>query len=194
MSVRSLWLRWVLANSAGELLGLGVVAAAAIALVATVGEPAGPTAAIGFALPMVLLGAYEGVVVGWLQWWVLRSPLPGLARGRWVGATVLGAVAAWSPGMIPSTMFAPQAPGPEATPPTLAPATEALLALLLGAVAGTILAFPQARVLRHHVVRAWLWLPANALAWALGMVVIFRSAGTLPPTGGDRWGSSRGSC
>jgi hypothetical protein len=87
--------------------------------------------------------------------------------------------------MIPSTMFALQAPpGPEASPPTLAPAMEALLALLLGAVAGTILAFPQARVLRHHVARAWLWLPANALAWALGMVVIFRSAGTLPPSAG----------
>jgi hypothetical protein len=120
-----------------------VVAAAGIGLLATAGEPTGRTAAIGFALLMIALGAYEGLGVGWMQWRVLRSPLPDAA-----------------------------------------PAIEVLLALLLGAVAGTILASPRARVLRQHVARAWLWLPANALAWALGMVVVFRFAGTLPPSAG----------
>jgi hypothetical protein len=48
-----------------------------------------------------------------------------------------------------------------------------LLAAGLGAVAGMLLASVQALALRPHVLRAWLWLPANALAWAIGMPTIF---------------------
>ena len=40
-------------------------------------------------------------------------------------------------------------------------------------LAGAVLAFAQALVLRHHVERAWLWLPANMLAWLVGMPVVF---------------------
>ena len=48
-----------------------------------------------------------------------------------------------------------------------------LLAAGMGLVLGAILALPQWRVLRRAVPRAGVWLPANAVAWALGMPVIF---------------------
>lgn len=48
-----------------------------------------------------------------------------------------------------------------------------LLAAGLGAVAGAVLSFAQGMVLRGRVRRARLWVPANMLAWAVGMPAIF---------------------
>jgi hypothetical protein len=48
-----------------------------------------------------------------------------------------------------------------------------LLAAGMGLVAGLILSLAQWRVLRKKMPRSWLWLPANALAWAAGMPIIF---------------------
>jgi hypothetical protein len=43
----------------------------------------------------------------------------------------------------------------------------------MGLFLGLVLGYPQWRVLRSAVSSAWLWLPANCLAWALGMPAIF---------------------
>ena len=63
---------------------------------------------------------------------------------------------------------------------TEALATEIALAMILGA----ILAIPQWWVLRRHVGMAGWWLPANALAWAVAMPLIFVAAGLPLPDGG----------
>jgi hypothetical protein len=51
-------------------------------------------------------------------------------------------------------------------------------------ILGAILAIPQWRVLRRHVRGAGWWLPANALAWAVAMPLIFVAAGLPLPDGG----------
>jgi hypothetical protein len=56
------------------------------------------------------------------------------------------------------------------------------LAFLMGLVLGPILGFAQWLALRRFVAPAALWMPANALAWGFGMVVIF--AGIDPATAG----------
>ena len=56
------------------------------------------------------------------------------------------------------------------------------LAFLMGLVLGPVLGFAQWLALRRFVARAALWMLANALAWAVGMVVIF--AGIDPATSG----------
>ena len=43
----------------------------------------------------------------------------------------------------------------------------------MGLVLGPVLGFAQWLALRRYVRGAALWMPANALAWAFGMVVIF---------------------
>ena len=48
------------------------------------------------------------------------------------------------------------------------------------AVLGPVLAAPQLRVLRLHVIQAGRWIWANALAWAIGMPVIFAGMDRLP--------------
>jgi hypothetical protein len=50
-----------------------------------------------------------------------------------------------------------------------------ILASGLGAIAGAVLSFAQWLVLRGKVKRAVLWIPANMLAWAFGMPVIFQT-------------------
>ena len=122
---------------------------------------------------MTATGALEGVVVGFVQWAVLRRAIAGVGRRSWVIATVLGAVVAWFFASIPMTLAGLSAePGSQAVeePPQ---AMVLLLAGGMGLVAGLILSAAQWRVLRKHVPRAWLWLPANALAWAAGMPLIF---------------------
>ncbi len=59
----------------------------------------------------ILLGVFEGTVVGAAQGVVLRRRLPGLALRSWVVATVIGAMVAWGLGMLPSTLMGASAEG-----------------------------------------------------------------------------------
>lgn len=171
------WQRWVIANALGELVGLGTVAVLGFFMFECTGETANFTEAIYIAAVFVLLGAFEGAVIGLAQWRVLRTLLPSI-RG-WVPATVLGAMVAWAVGMIPSTVASLLQEGSVATagPPEPPLLVVLLLAAGLGAVAGPMLAAFQWLSLRKVLHgRAWLWLPANAAAWGLGMPVIFLGA------------------
>lgn len=166
-----LWGRWIAANATGELVGLGTTFAVGFAgtgLLAKVPPAAGALASMAM---MTSAGAIEGGVVGLAQWLVLARRFPGVARRAWVLATLAGAVVAWFLGSLPSTamsLASGQASGPE-------PAASLVLgmAAAMGALAGLVLAFPQWLVLRHSTQHAWLWLPANAGAWLVGMPVIF---------------------
>ena len=170
---RALWLRWVGANSLAEMLGLGATFALDILILARVAEAGTSLASlIGIAL-MAATGAVEGTVVGLLQWAVLRRPFPTITRRAWVVATIVGAVVAWFLGSLPSTLMdmGSQDSGAVAQEP---PAwVVMLLAAGMGLFLGAVLGYPQYRVLRKTVDRAWIWIPANCLAWALGMPIIF---------------------
>jgi hypothetical protein len=75
-----LWLQWTFANVAGEVLGLGLAAAVATAMVLTIGEPETAIIALMMAGVMIAAGALEGVIVGFAQWLVLRRRLCRLSR------------------------------------------------------------------------------------------------------------------
>lgn len=171
------WQRWVVANALGELAGLGAVAAVGFLLFTHAGEPASVSQALAFTAAFIILGAFEGVVIGLAQRQVLRTLLPSV-RG-WVLATVVGAMVAWAVGMVPSTVagLMQQGAPPAATPSEPPLVLVLFLAACLGAVAGPMLAAFQWLSLRKVVPdKAWLWLPANAVAWAIGMPVIFLGA------------------
>jgi hypothetical protein len=168
----SLWLRWVGANALAELLGLGATFAIGVFLFTRLGEPQG-LAAIGMLLLMTASGLIEGTVVGLLQWSVLRRPFSRVTRRAWLVATWIGALVAWFLGSLPATltdMGADQAQAPAQEPETWLMLT---MAAAMGLVLGVILALPQWRVLRQDIERAWVWLPANSAAWALGMPIVF---------------------
>ncbi len=184
VSRATFWLRWVLANAAGELLGLGGSALIGIILATTLDlETVAGT--LLMAAGMIVLGTLlEGIVVGLCQWSVLRWALPAVSWRHWTVATAAGAGVAWCLGMIPSTLMlmVPAGSGSEAAG-TMAEMSDTVyyaLAAGMGFVLGPTLAVPQWVVLRRQVARAGWWVPANALAWAGGMVLVFLAAGSVP--------------
>lgn len=169
----SLWLRWVAANAVGEMVGLGATTAVIAVAFSGIEEQAGVRSVLLLFLLAVASGAIEATVVGVSQWWAMHPWFPAITRRVWWLATLIGALVAYVLGYLPSTLMslgsdASQAPVTE--PPQWA---VLLLAAGMGAVGGAVLSFAQWRALRNRVPHAGWWVPANMLAWAAGMPVIF---------------------
>ena len=181
-SATGLWARWVIANSLAETVGLGSAFGIGVLLFPYLQAP-GVLTALATAAAAILAGTIiEGTVVGTAQWLVLRRPLPDMKWRSWALATAVGAFVAWSAGMLPGTLMGAGgaeggAEGAAAAEPSAAVVFG--MAAVMGLVAGAILGTPQWVVLRRHVPRAALWIPANALAWAPGMVMAFVAADVL---------------
>ena len=177
-------MRWVLANTVGEALGLGITALVGVTVVSSLGKGTSVLVTLVLAALAILAGTLiEGTVVGTAQWLVLRRHLPGMRWAAWAVATGAGVFLAWTLGMVPSTVLSLRAPGgQEAAPAEPSGMVVFGLAFLMGLVLGPVLGFAQWLALRRFVSHAALWVPANALAWAFGMVVIF--AGVGPATSG----------
>lgn len=166
--------RWVLANTVGEVLGLGGTGILAWLLVGRSGEPSAVGAVLGAFVVAVLCGAVEATVVGLLQHRAVHPWLPALTRRAWWWATLWGALAAYVLGFLPSTVMSLVSVSEGGAAVAEPPQWVVLVAAAgLGLVAGAVLASAQALVLRHHLVGARRWMPANMLAWAVGMPVVF---------------------
>jgi len=183
---RPFYLTWIAANACAEAVGLGTTMVIGWGVAARIERLDGVAATLATALVAIVLGTLlEGVVVGALQEFVLHKRIAQLPWRSWTIATAVGAAIAWALGMIPSTAMAlitvaePASQAP-AEPTALA---QLLLAAGLGFVAGPILGIAQWTVLRRVVAHAGRWLWANALAWAIGMPLIFLGMDHVPWSG-----------
>lgn len=172
---RHIWLWWVLAYTAGEIIGFGLGGSIAAGAMQGADQVAGALAVLLMIGAGIVAGAVEGSVVGYAQWLVLRRILPKITWQQWVGATAAGAVVAWIIGMSLGAFSASLNVGEVSDVAVMASA--ALLGLALGALLGTA----QWLVLRRYVLGAGWWIYANALAWLLGMVIAFAGAGSVSP-------------
>lgn len=155
----TLWEWWVLATIIGGLLGMGIAGIASAI--------ASSSSNISTVALLHLVGALEGMALGFSQWLVLRRYIKHV--GWWIVATGIGAIFAWLIGLKAVAVL------------TLiffngAIAQTTSLALLkavffLGAWVGAVLGFAQWFVLRKHVRKGIGWVFANALAWGLGLSV-----------------------
>jgi hypothetical protein len=188
MNVRAsaFYKRWIWANAWSELVGLGSTLALGFLLFSEA-DSRSTTAILGSTAFAIVAGALlEGGVVGYAQARVIHVRFPVLRTRAWILATVTGAGAAWLLGMIPSTVLSLRETGaPSATAPEPGPIALLLLTAAMGAVLGPVLSTPQYFVLKRLVNGAAWWIAANALAWALGMIVIFAAIGTLPADASD---------
>ena len=174
-SLTSLWVGWVLANSVAEFIGLGLTLAVGFGVFSRLAQVPGLPGAALTVVPMTALGALEGAIVGAFQWSVLRRGLAGVSRISWIRATIIGAVAAWFLGSLPSAWLGLAAGSSAGFVTQLRPDSVALMAAGMGLVLGLVLGFPQSRVLRKAGEQTWIWIPANMAAWAVGMPVVFAS-------------------
>ena len=175
MGSKTLYGRWVAVNALGELFGLGLTLGIGFSLIASfeVGGVGGILLAFAVA---VCSGSIEAAIVGLLQWWAMHPWFPAISRRRWFLGTLGGALTAYVLGYLPSTLMnlsqaaAPAEQAPMAEPPQW---LVLLLSALLGAVAGAVLSFAQWLAMRGSVRGAKIWIPANMLAWAAGMPLVF---------------------
>jgi hypothetical protein len=167
-----LWFRWTTANALSELVGLGMTFATIGLLLSKIDTQHITGILLSFAIT-VLSGSIEATIVSLAQWWAMRPWFPMIGRFTWWRATLVGALIGYILGYLPSTLMSmgeTVTQTSQAEPPQW---VTLLLAALLGAVAGAVLSFAQWLVLRSKVKRAGLWIPANMLAWAFGMPIIF---------------------
>jgi hypothetical protein len=174
--------RWVLACAAGELVGIGVATAAALAMNTLVGEPQSLGARLMTLAVFAAVGAVEGGALAGLQWRVLRERLPRLRAREWVGVTVVLAVAGWLIGMTPSLFINNAAPA-DAEPGL---GVIVIVAATAGAVAGLCFGVVQWFVLRRYARHASRWIWIHVPAWALALSAIFLGA-SLPDAGSPVW-------
>ncbi len=168
-----LWLRWVAANALGEMVGLGATTAVIALAFSGLDEQAGVGSVLLLFLLAVASGAIEATVVGLGQWWAMHPWFPAITRRAWWLATLIGALIAYVLGYLPSTLMSLGSDTSQSQITEPPQWVVLLLAAGLGAVAGAVLSFAQWRALRSRVPRAGWWVPANMLAWAAGMPVIF---------------------
>ena len=168
----SFYRRWIIACTAGELVGIGVATAAALGLDALIGEPHSFRARLLFLAVFATVGAVEGGALAGFQWRVLPTRLPRLRATEWIGVTVALAMAGWLVGMTPSLFFARDAG--TANEPSLV--VVLLMAALAGGAAGLCFGGAQWFVLRRYAEHASRWIWIHMPAWAFAMSAIFLSA------------------
>lgn len=150
-----LWRRWCTSVTLGELFGFAAPALAG----ALVRDTAPATAA----LALLAAGALEGTVLGWFQARVLHTVIPGLRRADWILATALGALLAWTIGVIPVVAGEGLGSWP---PAVVVPAATIGGVVILLSIGGA-----QWLVLRRHIHHAGQWIRANAAAWLVALLV-----------------------
>jgi hypothetical protein len=167
-----LWLRWTVANGLAELVGLGLTFVIIGLLISRVdtGRITGILLAFGMT---ILSGAIEATIVGLVQSWIMQPWFPAIGCFAWWRGTLIGALLGYVLGYLPSTLMSMGETSTQAVQAEPPQWVTLLLAAGLGAAAGAVLSFAQWLVLRRKVRRAGLWIPANMLAWACGMPIIF---------------------
>ncbi len=166
------WLRWVLANGAAVILAILAVLPLAVNL-AYAHQPAW--------LRGTLAGAALGLVLGSVQWWLLRRPLT--LNWRWIGYSVIGGALGLAIGMAVAEYLSLATLGATISrhrEPVFAVAA-ALGAATSGLCFGLLLGGGQWLLLRRQVVGARWWIVANVIGWAmgLGLAALFASIGVI---------------
>ncbi len=108
--------------------------------------------------------ALYGMVLGRLQWRVLRVRLP-LARRRWVGACVVPALIAWTIVVVPAAVSA------ESSGDDLRVAY--LLAVSQALALGPLIGFAQARALKPYSDRWKWWIAANIVSYLVVYAIFY---------------------
>ena len=171
-SAAILYRRWVVACTAGELVGFGGIPVLGGTLaVALTGDIAPDLRSVILYAVAVIGGLGEGAVLAWFQLRVLGSLLPRLSRRQWLWATALAAAFAWACGMLVPLLDDLVGLTPTTQIAIWIPAGLAILLSIGGA---------QAWVLRGIVQKPQRWLIANVIAWLAGLPWTFLLPALLP--------------
>jgi NAD(P)-dependent dehydrogenase (short-subunit alcohol dehydrogenase family) len=179
----SFYRRWIVACTAGELVGIGVATGAALTINTLIGEPRSLGSRLLTLATFAAVGAVEGTALAGCQWRVLRTRLSRLRAAEWIGVTAALAVAGWLVGMTPSLFMSDEPTAAQREPGLM---IVLVMAAVAGAGAGVCFGGAQWFVLRRHAERAVRWIWIHVAAWAFAMTAIFLGA-SLPTAEWSAW-------
>ena len=176
------WWKWTLNCGIGELIGIAAAAMIAIAVTQFLGEPETVGDKILGIFIMLFAGLIEGFILGTLQWKVLKIKFPDIPYDKWSNMTILVAMMGWLIGTtaVMVLMEIEQIPDTALIVPTIGQTI--LYASGLGLVLGAIFGYFQWLVFRKYALHTFKWIWANAIGWAIAMVIIFYFS-SLPNAG-----------
>ncbi|GAB4212146.1 MAG: hypothetical protein OHK0022_47580 [Roseiflexaceae bacterium] len=168
-----LWLRWMLATALGFALGLAAPVLAEVITSRSLVQFDDPVALLLMLAVYLFAAALEGMVLGTMQWLVLRRALPAVRWRQWVGVTAMGTMVAWCLGLMPAIQ-----------PYFVSLPFDLSLWLLPVCMLASLVAVGVAQwvVLRRQVARAWSWIYASLCSRAFGisLLFLFRGMQVLP--------------
>lgn len=166
----NMWVRWTIANGIAVILSILAVLPLAVNL-AYAHQPAWLRGTVG--------GAALGVMLGLVQWWLLRRPF-ALDR-RWIGYSLISGTLGLAIGMqVAASMSVATVGEPISRSSATVLATGAALnAASSGLCFGLLLGLGQWLLLRRHVDGAIWWIVVNTIGWAagLGLAALFATFG-----------------
>lgn len=172
-----LWQRWTAACGVGEFLGIAAAAATAIGHRYLLGEPSSTEGRLLNLFFMALAGLLEGSILAYFQYRLIQKIFPQVAWKQWLAYTVAATIVGWMLGILPSLFVTGGAE--EVTVQASGTPAYYSMAALIGLLLGALFGYFQWLPLKGLRQNALLWVPANALGWAAGMVFIFLGA-SLP--------------
>lgn len=141
--------RWIVSVSIGEGAGFAIAAGVAtLTFAAGIDNPAA-------LLLVIAAGACEGAALATGQFLGMRTGRPPAAR--WIAATAIGAAAAWTLGMMPSTL-------------ALDLGSPWMVALVVGGGLVLLATIPVVQWLALARPRTFRWVPVNMGAWAVAVL------------------------
>jgi len=189
INTRTPWLRWVAAKAFSEMFGLGLTFGVGVLILSSLGNQHSVLVILISFLVAVAIGTIEATLVGLAQWWAMPPWFPMITRGSWWLATLIGAWVAYVMSYLPSTLMSLGEQTSQAQAPVAEPEQwiVLLLAAGLGVAGGAALSFAQWLTMRNKVQGASIWIPANMLAWLVGMPLIFWGIDAAQKLGGMVW-------
>ena len=158
-----LWRLWALYTALGYTVIL-VVVSVVTSLGLDVTRVAVDNRTLGTMLIATVGALLYGVVLGGLQWRVLRERLP-IPRRRWVQACVVPALVVWAAVVVPAGIAA-NSSGDDLR-------VAYLLALSQALALGPLIGFAQAKALQPYTRRWRSWIAANLVSWLIVEAIFY---------------------
>ncbi|MEO5977803.1 MAG: hypothetical protein ABIS36_14945 [Chryseolinea sp.] len=165
---QKVWFKWMFNYSIGELTGIGAAAIVGRLLFISFNtqgvQPAFLTTAV-----LIMAGASEGLIIGYIQWKSLSRLVSNFKPTVWIITTSLSAIAGWLLILPPAIVFISFLSRLHIVQNSYLPFYAGLAGLAFGGVMG----IPQFFIIRKFYKASVGWIMANALGWMFSFLVVY---------------------
>lgn len=167
------WFKWMFHYSLGELMGIG--AAAIIARFLFIGfsntsASANTTSYLMFMI-LIIAGASEGLIIGYIQWRSLSKVVKDFKRGVWIGTTMAITVTGWLCILPPAILFISFLSKFSA----INNYYSILYTTYVGMAFGGLIGIAQFFIIRKYFRNSLVWIFANTVGWTISFLILYKA-------------------